>query len=105
MHIIARPKLHQFAQQYPDAKTWIENWWIIVDRRRWESLHDVRRDFARVDQVGQCLVFDARGNNYRLIVRVKYADEYQRGTLFIRDFLTHADYDEDRWKKDCAPQG
>lgn len=34
----------------------------------------------------------------RLIVGYIYADESKGGTLFVKDFLTHAQYDQGRWK-------
>jgi mRNA-degrading endonuclease HigB of HigAB toxin-antitoxin module len=52
-------------------------------------------------QVDCCLVFNIRGNHYRLICRVSYANPWTSGTFYLKHFLTHAEYDEDRWKKDC----
>jgi hypothetical protein len=34
-------------------------------------------------------------------VGVKVADDVQRGTLWVKHFLTHAEYDTGQWKKDC----
>jgi mRNA interferase HigB len=59
--------------------------------------------------VGQCLVFDVRGNNYRLIATVAWARKVVgsgppktiNGTLYIKHFLTHAEYDKDDWKGCC----
>jgi len=66
-----------------------------------ESLHDVRVVYPSADQVGGCLVFNACGNKYRLIVGLKYADQVQWGTLWFKHFLTHAEYDKAQWKGDC----
>ena len=57
--------------------------------------------YPSADQVGGCLVFDACGNRYRLIVGVVYADETKGGTLFVKQFLTHAQYDKGKWKESC----
>jgi len=35
------------------------------------------------------------------VVRVSYANPWQRGTLLVKHFLTHAEYDKDLWRKDC----
>lgn len=53
-------------------------------------------------QVGSCLVFNVCGNNYRLICGVTYANAWARGTLYVKHFLTHADYDKGKWKADCG---
>jgi mRNA interferase HigB len=39
-------------------------------------------------------VFNIGGNDYRLVVSIKY----RWGVVYIRDFLTHAEYDKDSWK-------
>ena len=40
-------------------------------------------------------IFNIKGNSYRLIVRMVF--QYQR--IYIKEFLTHAEYDKGRWKK------
>ena len=102
MHIIARKAIRDAIARHADAKNWLENWWFTAGRARWESLQDVRDDYPAADQLECCLIFDARGNKYRLIVRVTYANEWQRGTLLVKHFLTHAEYDKEEWKPDCA---
>ena len=54
----------------------------------------MKRDFSYADLVGKCTVFDIKGNDYRLIVKNEYAIE----TIFIKEVLSHADYDKGRWK-------
>ncbi len=100
MHIIARPTLTRFGQEHADAREWLKNWWLIASKAVWTCLTDVRQNYGRADQVDHCLVFD-KGNNYRLIVRVSYANAQSRGTLLVKHFLTHAEYDKDFWKCDC----
>ncbi len=39
-------------------------------------------------------VFNVCGNNYRLICAI----HYDTGKVFLLRFLTHAEYDKDRWK-------
>ena len=101
MHVISRPKITHAKQRHPNAAQWLDNWWHVATSLRWESLHDVRVVYPATDHVGRCLAFDACGNDYRLIVGVKYADRFQRGTLWVKHFLTHAEYDKQGWKGDC----
>ncbi|MBI2826887.1 MAG: type II toxin-antitoxin system HigB family toxin [Planctomycetia bacterium] len=100
MHVIARPRIAEAAQRHPAAREWLESWWRVASAATWEKLADVRRTYPSTDQVGKCLVFD-KGNNYRLVVRVSYANAYTRGTLLVKHFLTHAEYSKDFWKGDC----
>src|SRR5688572_4367343 len=101
MHVIARPRLKQFMRRHADARDWLDSWWKIAKAARWTSLNDVKRTYASVDQYGRCLIFNVGGNNYRFIVTVKYERPAAMGVLYIKDFLTHAEYDEDRWKGAC----
>src|SRR5258706_4579512 len=101
MHVIARPVIRQAAEAHPAAEAWLGAWWIVATRARWETLADVRRAYAAADQVDCCLVFDARGNRYRLVCRISYANQWQRGTLLVKHFLTHAEYDRNLWRRDC----
>lgn len=102
MNVISRPALEAAKRKHPDAVGWIDGWWGIAKRMQWESLDDVRRAYPATDQVGRCLVFNVRGNRYRLIVGIQYATPSRGGTLFIKHFLTHAEYDQNQWKKDCS---
>ena len=101
MHVISRPAINAAIVRYPGAAAWLQQWWRRATKTRWESLHDVQTVYPKADQVGQCLIFNACGNHYRLIVGVKYADQSQRGTLWVKHFLTHAEYDKGKWKGDC----
>ena len=47
--------------------------------------------------VGACTVFNIKGNDYRLIVKL----EFEKGLIFIKGVYTHAEYNKDRWKKEC----
>jgi mRNA interferase HigB len=101
MHVIARPALIAAKQRHPNADSWLDTWWIVASKARWARLADVRMAYASADEVGQCLVFNACGNDYRLICRITYANPWTQGTLLIKHFLTHAEYDKNKWRKDC----
>lgn len=103
MHIIARPALKRAIKRHPAAADWLQRWWKVAATERWESLQAVRAIYASADQVECCLVFNVKGNKYRLICRVTYANSWQRGTFLIKHFLTHAEYDKGDWKEDCKP--
>lgn len=102
MHVIARPALKRASERHPSAADWINAWWYVVAKARWENLHDVRKQYLSVDQVGRCLIFNVRGTSFRLIAKVSYANRWTSGTLLIKHFLTHAEYNKDHWKKDCC---
>jgi mRNA interferase HigB len=102
MNVISRPAIDRAIRRYPDAAKWLNAWWKVARNADWRSLDDVRAVYQRTDQYGSCLVFDVSGNRYRFIVGVKYATASRGGTLFVKHFLTHAEYDKDLWKDDCS---
>jgi mRNA-degrading endonuclease HigB of HigAB toxin-antitoxin module len=63
----------------------------IVTRAEWRNPEDVKASYpkASILKVGR-VVFNIKGNDYRLIARV----QYQAGVLMIRFFGTHAEYDK-----------
>jgi mRNA interferase HigB len=101
MHIIARPAVVEAKRRHPLCSNWLDNWWQTASQAVWRSLHDVRRDYPTADQVGRCIVFDVTGGR-RLICNVHYASEGRQGTLYVRYFLTHGEYDRDDWKDVCC---
>jgi mRNA interferase HigB len=101
MHIIARPAIDAAMQKHTDAKAWLEEWWSRASKARWRNLAEVRVDYPPTDQVNCCLIFDVKGNKYRLICRRTYANEWTQGTLLVKHFLTHSEYDKNAWAKDC----
>jgi mRNA interferase HigB len=103
MHVIARPAIVAAKQLYPKAANWLDDWWAAASKAAWSRLADVRVLYPLTDEVGQCLVFNVCGNDYRLICRMTYANQWTDGTLLVKHFLTHSDYDKKKWCKDCIP--
>ncbi len=68
-----------------------EAWLDIVTRASWRNPEDVKAAYpkASILKAGR-VVFDIKGNDYRLVARV----QYQAGALAIRFFGTHAEYDK-----------
>jgi mRNA-degrading endonuclease HigB of HigAB toxin-antitoxin module len=101
MNVIARPAIDEAIKRHANAATWLNAWWKTAGREQWTNLGHIRETYPRTDQVGSCLVFDVLGNKYRMIVGVRYASATRGGTLFVKHFLTHTEYDKHAWRKDC----
>jgi mRNA interferase HigB len=67
----------------------VERWYTVVSAADATNLMQLRASFADVDQVGNSLVFNVGGNNYRLVCCVHWPG----CRLFFRALLTHAEYD------------
>ena len=53
--------------------------------------------YPHADQVGRCIVFNIAGNKFRLVVVI----HLNRGKVYVRQVMTHAEYDRGAWKGDC----
>jgi mRNA interferase HigB len=96
MHLISISKLREDAAQYPNIEKQIQKWYKVTQQAVWQSLEDVRQSFKDAEAVGNFTVFNIKGNDYRLIVGI----DYERQLIYYKYFLTHAEYDKDRWKND-----
>ncbi len=61
----------------------------------WREITDLRKVFPSADQVGKFTVFNIGGNKVRLITAI----HYNRKLIFIRNVLTHKEYDKNYWKE------
>ena len=91
MKVLGRDRLELFCRTHADARRWIDNWLADVESAAWTSPHDIRQRYATASFVGGGLViFNVRGNAYRLEVGVAY----RTGVVSVEWIGTHADYDE-----------
>ena len=90
MRVIAKRRLREFWERHPNARTSLENWYARVRRDDWDTPARVTEHYPRASLIGgDRVVFNVKGNTYRLIVAV----DYQHGIVFIRFIGTHAEYD------------
>jgi len=63
----------------------------MVEKATWTGPVDVRKAFGTADFLpGNRVVFDIKGNSYRLVAQIKYAPLF---LVYIRFVGTHAEYD------------
>ena len=97
MRVVSHKKIKDFFETpgREDSKIALERWYSIAESAEWHTLADIREDFPATDYVGnQHYVFNIRGNNYRLVVVIKFV----MGYVFVRFVGTHAEYN----KIDCS---
>ena len=100
MRIIKPVTVRRWASQRADAAGALVKWMTLVEDAEWASFAQMRCAFASVDEVvvasgRRVAVFNIGGNKYRLIAAVHYNTQIVYAMLF----MTHAEYDKDRWKK------
>ena len=95
MRIFTEQALKEYAENHPDSKVALQEWTTIVKRSKWICFADIKKTFNSVDSVGnQHYVFNIKGNNYRLVVVIKFTIQF----VYIRFIGTHKEYD----KIDCS---
>ncbi len=79
-----------YSEAHPEVKTALQEWVTIVKKSEWKCFADVKATFNSVDNVGnQHYVFNIKGNNYRLVVVIKFTIHF----VYVRFIGTHKEYD------------
>jgi mRNA interferase HigB len=96
MRIIARRTLRQFVgsraghRDQQALKGALDAWFAEVRKAKWSNSADVKRLYASASIVSSDrIVFNVRGNAYRLAVAV----DFEKGIVWIKWLGTHRDYD------------
>lgn len=91
MRLIALKTLREFWGANPDARHSLQAWYEDVRHATWSSPADIKAVYRNASIVGNNrVVFNVKGNDYRLIVAVNY----RFGIVYIRFIGTHAAYDK-----------
>lgn len=99
VRIIKPSTLREYAAKHAPAKGPLSAWLLSASRADWQSIDEVRRTYPQADAAtvrsgGIVTILNIGGNKYRLITAIHYNTQ----RIYIRDFLTHAEYDKMRWK-------
>jgi mRNA interferase HigB len=95
MRVISRKRLKEAVLRHGNVEASLDAWYRIAKNAVWKSIEDVRKTYPSADPVGPYTVFNVKGNRYRLVVKI----EYRFGLVFIKEVLTHAEYDKGEWKR------
>ncbi len=91
MRIIAKKTLREFWECHADAEQALKAWYYDVKHADWKSPGDIRKTYATASILANNrVVFNIRGNNYRLVVAINY----DFGIVYIRFVGTHQEYDQ-----------
>lgn len=93
MRVVGKKILDDFKRRYADARSHVDAWICEVEEAEWESPHDIKARYATARLLGdKRVVFNLKGNSYRLDVKVNYVTQ----VVLVKRIGTHADYDN--WK-------
>jgi mRNA interferase HigB len=96
MRVIARRTLLDYvasqagSKDHRALKAALDSWFAEVSKAQWASAADVKRLYATASIVGaDRIVFNIKGNDYRLVVAVNFS----KSIVWIKGIGRHRDYD------------
>lgn len=90
MKVVGTKLIEEFKAHHADAGVWLDPWLAEADVAIWTRPQDIKDRYASVSFLpDNRVVFNVRGNRYRMLVQVAY----KTGILLVLKLGTHAEYD------------
>lgn len=94
MRVLGRDKLVLFSRRHASAKPALDAWLNETQHIVWRSPLDIRRRYRSADFLsGNRVIFNIKGNHFRLLVQVLYTKQL----VLVEWVGTHADYNKQRF--------
>lgn len=91
MRIFSRSTLRDFWLRHADSEQALKAWYQEAERSHWRSPNEIKLEYPSASILaGNRVVFNIKGNTYRLIVKINY----DFGAVWVRFIGTHATYDK-----------
>jgi len=91
LKVLGRDKLIRFYQKHANVKKALDIWFDEVCNAEWNTPQDIKNRYFSADFLADNrVIFNIKGNHYRLVVKVRY----QGGIVIVEWIGTHADYDK-----------
>ncbi len=91
MQLVNTPILEELKANHADARGALDAWRAEVEQAAWSTPQDIKDRHATASFLGgNRVIFNIKGNSYRLIVKVRF----QNGIVMIEWGGTHAEYDK-----------
>jgi mRNA interferase HigB len=114
MWVVTRARLREFWEsrktenETRDAENFLSTWHKIAEKAIWANWGELKQTFGTADRAGNCTIFDAGNNRYRVIGRVNF----DKGKIYILKVMDHEEYDKKvetgrhrgkpKWFVDCG---
>lgn len=90
MRVIAVSTLRDFWQRHPDAEQPLKAWYEEATSAAWTQPADIKAQYRSASVLkNRRVVFNIKGNDYRLIVAVAYKLQ----VVYVKFVGTHREYD------------
>lgn len=94
MRVIYWGLARRFYKVHKSAERPLRVWKRAVLDAEWSSYESVKQTFNSADWYEGLVIFDIKGNDFRLIA----VCVFEQGSVYIKEILTHDDYDKGHWK-------
>lgn len=89
LRVIAKKILRDFWESHADSEQQLKAWYHETSKAEWKNPNEIKQEYPSASILNNNrVVFNIKGNNYRLIVKVNY--DYQM--VWIRFIGTHSEY-------------
>ena len=90
VNVVGRGMLEDFKRRHADARGPLDSWLSEAEAAEWRSPEDIKARYPSASIIaGGRVVFNIKGNSYRLDVKIAY----QTQVLIVVRIGTHAEYD------------
>lgn len=94
MRILGLPLIEEFKKNHADVRGVLDAWREEVTEATWHTTQDIKKRYPSADFLSENrVIFNIKGNSYRLAVRVRY----QGGIVLVEWVGTHAEYDKKKF--------
>jgi len=94
MRAIGKDIIEIFCRKHPSAAGQIRAWLEEAEDATWRTPQDIKDRYNSASFLhDNIVIFNIRGNHYRLVVKVNYPVQIVR----VMWAGTHAEYDRQRW--------
>lgn len=91
MKLLGIKILHDFQEQYAEARAQIAAWQAEVENAQWQTPKDIKDRYKKASFLpDNHIVFNFCWNKYRLLVQVAY----KTGIVLAKKIGTHKQYDK-----------
>ena len=92
MELFNERVIERAMKKHADARGRLQTWRLEMEKGAWNSPAELKSHYSAAASIlgkGR-VVFNIKGNSYRLVVRINF----QMGYIYVRWFGTHAEYDK-----------
>ncbi len=89
MRVVAKKKLRDFWEVYPESKISLQDWYAEAEGAIWKTPKCIKTRYHSASFLkDNRVVFNIGGNKFRLIVKINYT----YGVVYLRFIGTHNEY-------------